>query len=101
MGRLDLVSQAVSDAEADMNTVRVAAHAISTAIGNVKPWLTPETWEGKAAAAWAGEWESFYRVVQNCLNDLPAAESDIVSAVQAQMTKVVRAEAQRRHAPKA
>jgi hypothetical protein len=88
----DIVGQAVWAAKADMNTVQAAADAISTAIGSVKPWLTPETWEGNAATAWVGEWESFYHIVQNCLNDLPSAESDIVSAVQTQM---IRAEAQR------
>ena len=75
-----------------MNTVQAAADAISTAIGGVKPWLTPETWAGNAATAWVGEWESFYHLVQNCLNDLPYAESDIVSAVQTQM---IQAAAQR------
>ena len=98
MGRPDLISQAVSAAEADMSTVRAAADAISTAIGDVKPWLTQETWEGHAAAEWAGRWEIFYRAVQSCLNDLPSAESDIVSAVQTQMIKL---EAERRKASKA
>ena len=63
-----------------MNKVQAAADAISAAIRGVKPWLTPETWEGNAATAWAGEWESFYHAVQSCLNDLPFAESAIVSA---------------------
>ena len=92
MGSGDIVGQAVSAAAADMNQVQMAADAISTAIGGVKPWLTPETWEGNAATAWVGEWESFYHTVQSCLNDLPYAESGIVSAVQAQM---IQAEAQR------
>lgn len=47
----DIVGQAVSDAEADMNKVQAAADAISAAIRGVKPWLTPETWEGNAATA--------------------------------------------------
>ncbi|MGA8462062.1 MAG: hypothetical protein WB800_42195 [Streptosporangiaceae bacterium] len=84
----DIVGQAVSDAEADMNKVQAAADAISAAIRGVKPWLTPETWEGNAATAWAGEWESFYHAVQSCLNDLPSAESAIVSAVQTQMMQI-------------
>jgi hypothetical protein len=95
MGSGDIVSQAVSAAQADMNTVQAAADAITTAAAKVKPWLTPETWEGNAAATWTGEWESFYQAVQSCLNDLPSAESEIVSAVQTQMTQL----AQRRAAP--
>jgi hypothetical protein len=98
MGSGDIVGQAVSAAEADMNTVQAAADAISTAIGSVRPWLTPETWKGNAAAAWAGGWESFYRVVQSCLNDLPSVEADIVSAVQTQMMQI---EAQHRQASNA
>jgi uncharacterized protein YukE len=88
MGSGDIVSQAVSAAQADMNTVQAAADAIATAAGKVKPWLTPETWEGNAATAWAGEWESFYQALQSCLNDLSSAESQIVSAVQTQVTQL-------------
>jgi uncharacterized protein YukE len=91
MGWGDIVGQAVDDAQADMNTVQSAADAVSAAISNVKPWLTSETWEGDAATAWVGEWTSFYQGVQNCLNNLPSAESDIVSAVQTQMQAEVRA----------
>jgi uncharacterized protein YukE len=74
--------QPVWAAQADMNTVQAAADAISTAIGDVRRWLTPETWEGQAATEWVGEWTSFYQGVQSCLDDLPYAESGIVSAVQ-------------------
>ena len=94
MGSGDIVGQAVSAAQADMNTVQAAADAIITAVGKVRPWLTPQTWEGNAAATWTGDWESFYRTVQSCLDGLPSAESDIVSAVQTQMTQI----AQRRDA---
>jgi uncharacterized protein YukE len=97
MGSGDIVGQAVAAAQADMNTVQAAADAIGAAVGKVRPWLTRETWEGNAAATWTGEWETFYRTVQNCLNDLPSAESDIVSAVRTQMLQIA---AQRSEAPK-
>ena len=90
MGLGDIVGQAVEAAQADMNTVQSAADAISAAIANVKPWLTPETWDGDAATAWVGQWTSFYQGVQNCLNNLPYAESDVVSAVQTQMQAELR-----------
>jgi uncharacterized protein YukE len=93
MGWGDLVGQAVSAAESDMSTVQAAADAISAAIGQVKPWLTAETWEGAAASAWVGEWTSFYQGVQSCLSSLPAAEADVVSAVRSQMMKVEEAHA--------
>jgi uncharacterized protein YukE len=93
MGWGDLVGQAVSAAEADMNTVQAAADAISAAIGQVKPWLTAETWEGAAATAWVGEWTSFYQGVQSCLANLPSAEADVVATVRTQMMKVEAAHA--------
>jgi uncharacterized protein YukE len=92
MGVGNLVSEAISAAEGDMTTVQAAADAISDAIGKVKPWLTTETWEGDAATAWAGEWTSFYRGVQNCLSNLQSAETDVVSAVRTQMTQIITAE---------
>lgn len=90
---MDIVAQSVSDAEADMNRVQLAADAISDAISRVRPWLTPETWDGAAATSWGDDWVSFYQGVQSCLNDLPAAESSIISAVETQMIQI---EAQRR-----
>jgi hypothetical protein len=90
MGGSFTVGQAVSMAESDMNTVQQAADAISTAIGKVKQWLTPETWRGQEATDWAGNWTTLYNSVQSCLNDLPSAESQIVSAVQTQMAELAQ-----------
>lgn len=92
MGGSFTVAQAVQDAEADMNTVQVAADAINDAIKKVELWLTPETWRGQAATEWADNWRTVYqRGVQTWLTgDLQLAEQGIVSAVRTQMTELVQ-----------
>lgn len=94
----DIVGQAVSDAEADMGRVQAAAAAISDAIGAVRHWLGPDTWKGKAATDWTNNWTSLYGRVQGCLNDLPSAETNIVTAVRTQMIQI---ETHRNQAPSA
>jgi uncharacterized protein YukE len=81
----DMVQQAVEAAAQDMGNVQAAADAISAAIGKVTPWLNGQTWTGSAATSWEGDWNTFYATVKNCLSDLPAAESSVVSATQTQM----------------
>lgn len=85
----DMVQQAVEDAANDMGNVQAAADAISAAISKVTPWLNGDTWTGGAATAWEGNWNSFYATVKSCLNDLPAAESSIISSTQTQMEQLV------------
>ena len=81
----DMVQQAVEAAANDMGNVQAAADAISAAIAKVTPWLNGDTWTGGAAVAWEGDWNSFYATVKSCLNDLPAAESSVISSTQTQM----------------
>jgi uncharacterized protein YukE len=80
----DYVAEAVQAATGDMARVQAAADAISGAIGKVRPWLTGQTWTGRAATAWEGEWTSLYNSVQSCLNSLPSAEASVISAVRQQ-----------------
>jgi uncharacterized protein YukE len=88
MGWGDLIAEAVSDAQADMASVEGAATAIQDAINKVTPLLNSGTWEGPAATSWIGDWQSFYKAVQSCLNSLPAAEAQVVSQVRSQMEKL-------------
>ena len=85
MGNSYLVQEAVEDASADMGKVQTAADAISAAISKVTPWLNGQTWTGNAATSWEGDWNTFYATVKSCLNDLPAAESSVVSSTRTQM----------------
>jgi uncharacterized protein YukE len=80
-----MVQQAVEAACDDMDKVQAAADAISAAIARVTPWLNGQTWTGSAATSWEGDWNSFYATVKGCLNDLPAAESSIISSTRTQM----------------
>jgi hypothetical protein len=80
-----MVQQAVEAACDDMGNVQAAADAISAAIAKVTPWLNGQTWTGSAATSWEGDWNSFYATVKSCLNDLPAAESSIISSTRTQM----------------
>jgi uncharacterized protein YukE len=80
-----MVQQAVEAACDDMDKVQAAADAISAAIAKVTPWLNGQTWTGSAATSWEGDWNSFYATVKSCLNDLPAAESSIISSTRTQM----------------
>ena len=84
------VATAVADAQNDMSSVQQAANAITGAINAVKPWLGGQTWTGPAADAWEGQWNSLYASVQNCLNDLPAAEASVVSDVQTQAEQALK-----------
>ena len=90
-----MVQEAVEDAASDMGNVQAAADAISAAIAKVTPWLSGQTWTGSAATAWEGDWNTFYATVTSCLNDLPAAESSVISATRTQMEKLA---AQQNHA---
>jgi uncharacterized protein YukE len=83
-----MVQEAVEDASYDMGRVQAAADAISAAIAKVTPWLSGQTWTGSAATAWEGDWNTFYASVQSCLNDLPAAESSVISATRTQMEQL-------------
>lgn len=83
-----MVQQAVEAAADDMGNVQAAADAISAAISKVTPWLNGQTWTGSAATSWEGDWNSFYATVKSCLNDLPAAESSVISATQTQMEQL-------------
>ena len=80
-----MVQQAVEAASDEMGNVQAAADAISAAIAKVTPWLNGQTWTGSAATSWEGDWNSFYATVKSCLNDLPAAESSIISSTRTQM----------------
>jgi hypothetical protein len=84
-----MVQQAVEAACDDMGNVQAAADAISAAIAKVTPWLNGQTWTGGAATSWEGDWNSFYASVKSCLNDLPAAESSIISSTRTQMEALV------------
>jgi uncharacterized protein YukE len=84
----DMVQQAVEAAAGDMGNVQAAADAISAAISKVTPWLSGQTWTGSAATSWEGDWNSFYATVKSCLNDLPAAESSIISSTRSQMEQL-------------
>jgi uncharacterized protein YukE len=90
-----MVQEAVEGAASDMGNVQAAADAISAAIAKVTPWLSGQTWTGSAATAWEGDWHTFYATVTSCLNDLPAAESSVISATRTQMEKLA---AQHNHA---
>jgi hypothetical protein len=81
----DMVQEAVEAASDAMGNVQAAADAISAAISSVTPWLNGQTWTGSAATSWEGDWNSFYTTVKNCLNELPAAESSVISSTQTQM----------------
>lgn len=89
MGYGFIVQQAVEDTENDMGNVQAAADAISGAIAKVTPWLNGDTWTGDAASAWEGDWNTFYATVKSCLNDLPAAESSVISATRTQMEQLM------------
>lgn len=91
MGLGQLVGEAVAYAEADMARVEAAAAAIKSAIGKARPWLDASTWQGLAAADWLGQWRSLYASVQRCLDDLPAAEAQVVAQVQTRMEDMVKA----------
>jgi uncharacterized protein YukE len=84
-----MVQQAVEAAASEMGNVQAAADAISAAISKVAPWLNGDTWTGGSAAAWEGDWNSFYATVKSCLNDLPAAESSVISSTRTQMEQLV------------
>jgi uncharacterized protein YukE len=90
MGWGQLVQEAVTDAQNDMARVESAAGAIQAAIGKVQPLLTSGTWQGPAATAWIGNWQSLYKSVQSCLNGLPAAEAQVVSQVRTDMEAQAR-----------
>jgi uncharacterized protein YukE len=83
-----MVQQAVEAASNDMGNVQAAADAISDAIAKVTPWLSGQTWTGSAATSWEGDWNSFYATVKSCLNDLPAAESSVISSTRTQMEQL-------------
>lgn len=87
MGWGDLIADAVSDAQGEMANVESAARAIQKAISNVQPLLNSGTWQSGEATAWIGDWQSFYKGVQNCLSGLPAAEAQVVSQVRTSMEK--------------
>ena len=93
MGWGDVIAEAVGEAQTDMARVQAAAQAIGQALGNVQPLLTSATWEGPAATAWIGQWQSFYKGVQSCLDSLPVAETEVVSQVRASMEKLAHAHA--------
>lgn len=80
-----MVQEAVEAASVDMGNVQAAADAISAAISKVTPWLNGQTWTGSAATSWEGDWNTFYATVTNCLNDLPAAEANVISSARTQM----------------
>jgi uncharacterized protein YukE len=87
----DVIAEAVQGAQDDMSAVNAAAQAILSAIKAVSPWLTDQTWTGHAADAWCGEWNSFYKQVQSLLsNQLPGAESQVISQVRTQMEQLAR-----------
>lgn len=88
MGWGDVIAEAVGEAQTDMARVQSAAQAIQQAISSVQPLLTSATWQGPAATAWIGQWQSFYKAVQSCLDSLPAAETQVVSQVRATMEKI-------------
>jgi uncharacterized protein YukE len=89
MGYGNLVQEAVTDAETDMGTVNDAAQAIITAINAAKTWITDQTWTGSAATSWCGDWNGFYGQLLNLLNNqLPGAETTVVSNVRTQMEKL-------------
>src|SRR5450755_2043026 len=90
MGWGDLATADVRDAQAAMRQVEGAAQAIQKAIGNVRPWLTPDTWQSGEATAWIGDWQSFYQAAQSCLGSLPAAEAQVVSQVRTSTEKMLR-----------
>jgi uncharacterized protein YukE len=91
MGYGDLIAEAVQGAQNDMSQVNAAAQTILGAIRSAGPWLTDQTWTGHAADAWCADWNSFYRQVQSLLaNQLPAAETQVVSQVRTQMQQLAR-----------
>jgi hypothetical protein len=90
MGWGDLGAETVQEARTAMAAVESAAQAIQKAISNVQPWLTPGTWQSGEATAWIGDWQSFYKAVQSCLDSLPAAEAQVVAQVRSDMQKMAR-----------
>jgi hypothetical protein len=86
-----LVQEAADDASADMGTAQAAADTISAAIAAVMPWLGGQTWTGATASAWQGDWSAAYDSARSVLGDLPAVESDVVSAVRAQAEQSLEA----------
>jgi uncharacterized protein YukE len=90
----NMVQEAVEDASSDMGKVQAAADAISAAIAKVTPWLDGQTWTGSAATSWEGDWRTFYATVTGCLNDLPAAESSVISSTRTQMEKLAAQQSQ-------
>jgi uncharacterized protein YukE len=89
MGYGDLVQQAVDDAADDMGNVQAAADAISDAISKAWPWMNSQTWKGPAAQNWQSEWQGFYRGVQNCLGELPSAESSVINDTRTQLEQTL------------
>jgi len=91
MGYGSLIQEAVNDAENDMATVNAAAQAIVTAINGAKTWITDQTWTGTAATSWCGDWNGFYGQLLSLLNNqLPGAETAVVSNVRTQMEKLAQ-----------
>lgn len=91
MGYGSLIQEAVSGAENDMATVNAAAQAIVTAINGAKTWVTDQTWTGPAATSWCSDWNGFYAQLLNLLNNqLPGAETTVVSNVRTQMEKLAQ-----------
>jgi hypothetical protein len=91
MGYGSLISEAVSGAEDDMATVNAAAQAIIAAINGAKTWITDQTWTGSAATTWCGDWNGFYGQLLSLLqNQLPGAETTVVSNVRTQMEKLAQ-----------
>jgi uncharacterized protein YukE len=89
MGDQAILQQAVDAATNDMGNVQAAADAISSAISAAQQYMDPQTWQGAAASAWEGDWASFYRGVQNCLTDLPAAEASVINETRTQMEQIL------------
>ncbi|HEY2507348.1 MAG TPA: hypothetical protein VGI58_12595 [Streptosporangiaceae bacterium] len=99
MGFGDIVEQAVDDACNDMyGTVQPAVDAISAAIKKVQPLLNSGTWQGPAATAWIGDWNSFYSGVMRLLATMPGAEASVISGVRDQMEKIEKQQAERQSA---
>jgi hypothetical protein len=90
MGWAQLAQDDILAAQQDMARVQAAADAISAAIGTVAPLLDSGTWQGPEAAAWIGEWHSFYQAVRSCLGGLPAAQAQVVAKVRADAEKMIQ-----------
>lgn len=64
-----------------MAALSAAAEAINAAISDVRPWLDGRTWNGRAADAWTGGWQTQFRRLQSMLAALPDAESRVIQKV--------------------